>query len=156
MTHTHIYIVIYREPIPSPKIEGRQPDSPAATGGTMSCHNDNRGFRHDATLPPPAASEVVLLTTCDATTDDKVGTTTTLCPQQTYFVWIYLLRQDCRPPRRIDIRSAISVVLLSFDLFLMPMRACRNPPEPIPDRSDADRVGPIPDRHWTATVGPHV
>ena len=148
MTHTHIYIVIYREPIPSPKIEGRQPDSPAATGGNKSCHNDNptatkppdrrstvindygrigshrppklcvilsdilwkhmqciprRQFRHwktksghDATLPPPAESEAVILTTCDATSDDKVGTTTTLGPQRTYFVWRYLLRQICR------------------------------------------------------------
>ena len=47
MTHTHIYIyiyiVIYREPISSLKIESRQPDSPAAIGGTMSCHNDNPG-----------------------------------------------------------------------------------------------------------------
>ena len=43
ITYTHIYIVIYREPIPSPKIEGRQPVSPAATGGNMSCHNDNSG-----------------------------------------------------------------------------------------------------------------
>ena len=40
----HIYIVIYREPIQSPKIEGRQPVSPAATGGNMSCHNDNPGY----------------------------------------------------------------------------------------------------------------
>ena len=52
--------------------------------------------RHDATLPPPAASEAVILTTCDATSDDKVGTTTTLGPQRTYFVWRYLLRQICR------------------------------------------------------------
>ena len=40
---TRIHIVIYREPISSPKTEGRQPVSPAATGGTMSCHNDNPG-----------------------------------------------------------------------------------------------------------------
>ena len=43
ITHTHIHRDIYREPIPSPKIEGRQPVSPAATGGNMSCHNDNSG-----------------------------------------------------------------------------------------------------------------
>ena len=38
----------------------------------------------------------------------------------------------------------------------MPMPASRNAPEPIPDLSDADRLGPIPDRYWPATAGPHV
>ena len=60
------------------------------------------------------------------------------------------------PPRRRDVKSATSVVLSSFDLFLMPMRACRNAPEPIPVRSDTNRLGPIPGRHRPATAGPHV
>ena len=43
-THTYKSVVIYREPIPSPNFEGCQPFSPAVTGGTMSCHNDNPGW----------------------------------------------------------------------------------------------------------------
>ena len=146
---THIYIVIYREPILkiSKVVNPSAPQPPVApwvviltTQGATNGNQANRRStvfidygrigshrspklrvilsgilwkhmqcilrrqfrhwktksRHDATLPPPAASEAVILTTCDATSEDKVGTTTTLGPQRTYFVWRYLLRQICR------------------------------------------------------------
>ena len=54
---THIYIAIYRAPIPSPKFECRQPDSPAATGGTISCHNDNG--KQAAKIDDPPSSMVM-------------------------------------------------------------------------------------------------
>ena len=62
---THIYTVIYREPIPSPKIESRQPDSLAATGGTMNCHNDNPGCHQrqpSRQIDDPPSSEIVMYT----------------------------------------------------------------------------------------------
>ena len=37
-THTYKSVMIYGESTPSPKIEGRQPDSSDVTGGTPSCH----------------------------------------------------------------------------------------------------------------------
>ena len=69
-----------------------------------------------------------------------------------------LLLAQVPPPRRRDVKSASSVVLSSLDLFSMPMRACRNAPEPIPDRSVANCLGPILARyvkpacivHWFA------
>ena len=54
-----------------------------------------------------------------------------------------LPRAQIPPPRRRNVRNATSVVLLSFDLFSMPMRSCRNAPESLLDLSDADRLGPI-------------
>ena len=54
ITHTHTCksVVIYGESTTSPKIEGRQPDSSAITGGTPSCHNNNYG-RHLWQQKPP-------------------------------------------------------------------------------------------------------
>ena len=51
--------MIYRVHIPSPKIEGRQPDSPTVTGGTLSCHNDIPGCHQQQPSrqiydPPPS------------------------------------------------------------------------------------------------------
>ena len=43
--HTCKSVVIHGESTTSPKIEGRQPESSAVTGGTPSCHNNNSG-RH--------------------------------------------------------------------------------------------------------------
>ena len=51
--------MIYREPIPSLKIEGRQPDSPAIIGGTMSCHNDKPRVPPTTTKPPNWQSTLV-------------------------------------------------------------------------------------------------
>ena len=52
ITHTCKSAVIYGESTALPKIEGRQPESSAVTGGTPSCHNNNWG-RHPRRQKPP-------------------------------------------------------------------------------------------------------
>ena len=214
MTHTHIYIVIYREPILSPKIEGRQPDSPAVTGGTMGCHNDNPGCHQrqpSRQIDDPPSSmvtdeydtyhlnfviwcHVFCERTCNVFPGDYLGTrrqriatlpacrhprhrrlsfwqpamppaTTKSAPQQLSVLngrtwcgdiccgkFAASANTTIKKKRRQKCNQCSFISMC----FLMPMRACRNAPEPIPDRSDADRLGPISDRHWPATASPHV
>ena len=62
ITHTCKSVMIYGKSTTSPKIEGRQPDSSAVTGGTPSCHNNNSGRHLRQQKPPdrwPSPSAVV-------------------------------------------------------------------------------------------------